>query len=378
MATTSGTSDGPDRSGWRLVPWPLAVLAFYLASAWFVADIFETEANEARERHAARLDPSGIELGRTPPDTAPPPGWQGEAAEVVAGIYVDRIVDVSPKSNEWTADFYIWFRWPLEVEELEPGQDFQIVNGEILANERHARLGEADGYPVNYELRRVVGRITKFFNLSRFPSDDHLLTLEIEDRTRPLHRLRFRADEEGTALSSRVRVPGYRFRDPGPRAIVRPHAYKTRRGSEGQEGPSGKVTFSQLVYGVEIARGDRTFFFKLFQGVFGSVAIALVSCCVRPTLTSRMGISVGAFFASVAASYVVDAQLPTAGIVTMADYITGMGSLTAFLTLVHSAWMARVFEANPRHAVLLDRAALAVFSVGFITFVSVVARAAAG
>ncbi len=47
------------------------------------------------------------------------------------GGYIDRISEFSVVDSSWKVDFFVWFNW--DGEDLNPGETFKVVNGEILS-----------------------------------------------------------------------------------------------------------------------------------------------------------------------------------------------------------------------------------------------------
>lgn len=103
----------------------------------------------------------------------------------------------------------------------------------------------------HYELYRITAEITKFFNIGRYPHDDHLMTILIEDTRRQRYDLRYKPDPAGSEISSRVKIPGYEIYS--KQLIEKGHSYKTRRGDP-KLPDSYKSTYSQLVFGIGIKR----------------------------------------------------------------------------------------------------------------------------
>lgn len=356
---------------WVVLGWALFLAVFYTyASYEAISRLYGDRIYSSRLQHE-RLDPHATEEDKTQVDfskLAPP---DGNLKKVSVGIYVDRIVEISTKTTDWTVDFYIWFNW--SGNGIDPGKEFQVVDGEILAKTK-AESADIDGK--HYALYRVTAHITKFFNIVRYPLDNHLLTIRIEDRKHTWEQLQYVPDVNGAAYSSRVEVPGYALSK--AKLISKPHAYKTSRGDP-RLPPDSQAVYSQLTYGIAIKRPDWGLYVKNFQGLFASVAIAFLAFAFSPLSEERIGLGVGAFFASVASGYLNLGDLPGVGMVTMIDVVNGMGMVTIFLTMlgsVISAGMAKHNEEMPT-AVLLDRVSLALFVVGFVAFNVAAALAAA-
>ena len=97
--------------------------------------------------------------------------------KVLSGIYVDRIKDVSLSDSTWDVDFYLWFKW--NGSNVNPGENLQVLDGDIQNKEL------VDNYTngtLHYEIYYVKANITKSFDITRFPVDNHILNIEIEDK----------------------------------------------------------------------------------------------------------------------------------------------------------------------------------------------------
>ncbi len=341
--------------------WVLGFFSLALVAGYLIFHEIAEEKRKAEQRHRARVTWGVSEAGRTAPAMTPPPGHENDTPiQVVTGVYVDRIIEVEMPDSRWTVDFYIWFNW--QDEGIDPGSTFQVVEGKITDKRELENTRSERGF---YQLYRVTAEITKHFNTSRFPCDDHLMTIRIEDRVLQSYQLKFIADKKGSAVSSRVKIPGYEIHKTS--MIAKPHSYKTRRGNLNLP-EDFKTTYSQLVYGLWIRRPGFGFFFKLFQGTFAAVAIALVAFFIKPTsLDPRFGLSVGAFFAAVANNYIASSLLPDTGIMTLADIVNAIGMVTIFFTILQSAISLYVYDimGNQSLSIKFDRISFFVFVIAY-------------
>lgn len=324
-----------------LIIWLAVAGVFYLLAAIYAGHLLKSNKEASSQRHADRLSDTHVESGKTAFD--PALLLIDETAEKVeAGIYLDRIIELSTKNTYWTADFYLWFRWKDPA--LNPGNTFQIVGGDILSKEASVeRLVTHDGL---YSLYRVQAKITKYFDTMRYPLDNHVLTIHIEEKSQPWKQLQYVADTQSTAYSSRINFSGYQPKDAST-ILVKPHAYRTDRGNPLSQTDAGR-TFSQLVFGLTIERPDWFLYLKVFQGVFASIAVAFVAFALPPTFAERISLGVGAFFAAVASSYVNTSQLPGVHITTLTDIMNGLAMFTIFLSIWVSAIINRIAE-NSSH-----------------------------
>jgi len=356
-----------------LVVWAVGLTVFYLVAAYLAGTKVYEDRVSSEIRQQQRLDPTTTEKGKTQVDFSELKSAEtGDYEEVRVGIYVDRIMEISTKATAWTVDFYIWFNW--QSDDIKPGETFQIIDGEIQSR---TKVEEVIDKGKHYALYRVRARITKFFNVVRYPLDNHLLTIRIEDRDQQWNELRYVPDVRGAEYSSRVRVPSYRLKE--AEIINKPHAYKTSRGDP-RLPADHKATYSQITYGIKIDRPDWGLYFKMFQGLFASVAIAFLAFILGSTSGQRFGLGVGAFFASVGSSYVNLSELPGVGMVTLIDMANGLAMVTIFLTLLGSTLSSRIArgESQLDVAQAFDRISLALFVIGFVSVNVVMALLASG
>lgn len=353
-----------------VILWVTILLGFFGIAGLLSGTQLYADKKESQARHQDRLDPNKSENGKTQVDFSKLEAEESSSYEKVhVGIYVDRIVEISTKSTGWTVDFYIWFNW--ESDEIDPGDTFHIIDGEIQSNTKIEELSESGNH---YSLYRVKARITKFFNVVRYPLDNHLLTIRIEDSELQWNVLRYVPDADGAEYSSRVKVPGYRLRD--DQIITKPHAYKSTRGDPRLPEQYQSV-YSQLTYAIEIDRPDWGLYFKMFQGLFASVTIAFLAFSFGPRSGERVSLGVGAFFASVASSYINLNQLPDVGIVTLVDMVNGLAMMTIFLTLLGTLISSRMAVATSESSArVFDRASLLIFLLGFFIVNVVIALTA--
>jgi hypothetical protein len=354
-----------------VVLWAFFLISFYVFASAIAASILSSDKAKSEERHKDRIDANSQEPGRTWID----PAWlkqnqQQQAEKVAVGMYIDHIADLSTKNTNWTVDFYIWFRW--QDQKIHPGNSFQVIDGEILSQD----MVDSTFYEnTEYELYRVVARITKFFNVTRFPRDDHMLTISIENKVYEWPQMQFVPDIEYSDVSSRVILPDYKISS--TYLITKPHPYKTNRGDPRHKSED-KIVYDQVIYGMAISRPDWGLYYKMFESLFASVAIALLVFFISPKGDGRIGLGIGAFFAAVASSYVTTNELPGTGILTLSDLVNILGMATIFLSVLCSIIVIKTAE-NDKNLVLakiLDRISLGVFIVGYILANIVIAQVA--
>lgn len=284
--------------------------------------------------------------------------------KVYVGMYVHGVTGVSLKENQFLADCRIWFRWMSD--EINPLDSFEITNGHIESKDGiyRSKLGN-----YNYAVCRVAARINKMWDVSRFPLDDHTLSIEIEDTDRESHKQYYLADTENCALDPGARIAGWRIFAKEPK--VTEHRYNTNYGDMSL--PTGHESkWSRFIFFIGIGRPGYASFIKLFAGLFVSAGIALLSLLIRPTdLDPRFGLGVGAMFAAVASEYILVGSLPETSGLTMADKLHILTFVFIFLTLAESAFSLKLMTAGKDAASRkLDRTAFGCLSASYCLIVA--------
>jgi hypothetical protein len=335
-----------------------------LAALFLVAGVnlyrsLRANQQAAADRHATRLDPDADEPGVTAADRSLPP--DARPVPVTAGLYVDRVAELSIKEGSWTVEFYLWCRWRGDAP--KSCEDFQVVDGSVEKKDKEE--DETVGGE-RYQRFRVTAKITKVFDITRFPRDDHLLLLAVELPGHLRQDVRFVPDRDGSAVSSRVSVPAYQLHLAG--VVEKPHSYKTARGDP-RLPPGAKSTYSQLRMGLSLERAGWGLYFKLFQSLWVAVLLALLAFFIRPTeVDPRFGLGVGALFAGVANAYVISSLVPDTGVLALADVVNGVGIAVILLTVIQSTISLHLYTTREAEATsrAFDRVSFAVILPAYV------------
>ncbi len=291
----------------QLVPWMKAWLVllaavFVIPSALLAWAQWEIRREERLAR-ATTLDPILPDPGAEPtPDVS-----TERARRVAIGFYLENIGGLSLHDSTWSAVLDVWCRWrdADKDDSFNPFDQLIAVDGTITNS---TLLSHVDHGGEHYELRRLSVTYTKPFHISTFPIDDHLLMASFENSAHTRQELLFVPDEVDTAISSRAFLSNYRIE----RYLVveNPHTYKTSRGRSDID-DNHRRTYSQPRFAIVIDRGGLGLFAKMFQALFISVAVALLTSFIKPThVDPRFGLGVGGLFAAVANSYIVSGLVP--------------------------------------------------------------------
>ncbi|MBI3270067.1 MAG: hypothetical protein HYZ53_13660 [Planctomycetes bacterium] len=210
-----------------------------------------------------------------------------EPAEVIVGTNLNQIYALDLKGNQYSADFYIWFRWM--DENLKPLETFELAKGRVTSKTGVVQKKIGD---LNYASCRVLATITHFWELARFPLDDHILELQFEDNENEASQMVYVPDKENSGVSPAVRVPGWVLKRSWPE--VRPSVYTTNYGDTSLSA-GNESTYSRFVSRFEILRPGRSRIFKVFIALLVATSIGYLAFFIRPKDGgSRISLGVGA------------------------------------------------------------------------------------
>lgn len=286
---------------------------------------------------------------------------EGKADDVVVGVYVNQVHEFSLHENSFTVDFYVWFRW--KNPKIEPYKTFAVVDGRIEsqteATVKDLPSGEKHAY------LRVVAKITKFFDTTEYPLDNHQLTIVIEEEDAETFLLKYIADAPNSAASPEIKLSGWSFARLN--TFASEQAYRSNFGDTSL--PTGNQTlYSRVTTAVSFTREGGTFFFKLFFGLWICVAISFLVFFLKPSdVDPRFGLGVGALFAAIASMYVVASSLPDSNVITLADMMHLIAFGFIFVSVAQSTislyWFQTEREAKSKS---FDRLFRVIAPVGYI------------
>lgn len=257
--------------------------------------------------------------------------------QVYIGAYISQIYDISLRDNKFSIDFYVWFRWTSDS--INPIESFEVVNGRIESIDG-VYEDIVDGN--NYSVCRVVATVTKFWDITGFPLDNHVLTIEIEDTDNESFKLQYIADAENCGMNPEVQIPGWKVNKNWAQVVD--HLYTTNYGDISLPTDDASI-YSRFVYSISAIRPGLGYFFKLFFGVMIAALIAFLAFFIKPTdLDPRFGLGIGAIFAAVASEYVITSSLPDSNMMTLADKLHILAFIFIFLSLAQSTLSLKWFS----------------------------------
>ncbi len=343
-----------------IILWAVLILALYAVAGATGISFLEAYRTDIETYRRAWFEGPTTEPGAPEPRMEVRPGKP--AVKVAVGVFVHHIEGGigGIKESAWNSDFDVWFRW--KGEGVEPGENFQVVNGTMEAKEKkeaHDTGGE------RYERYRVKARLAKFFDVSRFPWSKGMLSIQIEDGKDDASRLQYVADEQGSGLSPMGIPRGMEIRDTLAKVLL--HNYKSGLGDPLLPPGTTKVQ-SRFAFGISGSLSSLPIYIRMFQALFAAVAAALVAFFIKPIhVDPRFGLGVGALFAATANNITVGEIVPYSDQLTLTTMVNALGFVTIFLGLLQSAISLHLFDTLGRERLsrFFDRVSFVVLALGF-------------
>ncbi len=148
--------------------------------------------------------------------------------------------------------------------------------------------------------------------------------------------------------------------------MAKPYTYETTFGSLTNNTVD---TYSRLSYGMWISRPDFGLYFKMFQGLYVAVAVAMLVFFIKPTdVDPRFGLGVGALFAVIANTYVASGVLPDTGVMTLTDKVNFVSMIMVMLTVIQSTISLYIYDIRGEQALskLFDKVSLVILTITYV------------
>jgi hypothetical protein len=234
---------------------------------------------------------------------------------ITVGVYVTQISSIELKTNQYSIDFWIWFR--SKGREQSPLDNFEIMDGRIVSKTNVIKKKQPDGF--DYAAARIVAVVHQQWDLHRYPFDDHQLELSIEDSEFDVQSVNFTPDAVNLGFDPALKVSGWDIA--GITSEVAPHAYHTNYGDTAL-GTNVETNFSRFTVKIDAQRRGVARFFKTVFALLISVLASWCAFFIRPKDASpRVSVSVGALFAGAAGTIALGNQMPDLNYATLADKV---------------------------------------------------------
>jgi hypothetical protein len=253
-----------------------------------------------------------------------------EPVKVYVGVYVLNLGKFELATGAYTVDFYLSLR---SQEPVEMG-DFEFMNG------RAATVDKLIDTPTE-KFYRIQANLSQNLDLRRYPFDEHLLTIEIEDKRRTVDELVYVVDEQNCGVDPGVIVVGWRLA--GWEAKVLAHDYEIYG-----------ETYSRFVFGLRIQRVILNAVIKSFLPIACMVLVGFLSLLLAPDkVTTRLSLNISTLLGAVMFHVNLTASIPPVGYLTLADRIMIVTYVVLVVILFSGVALLRWAEREDKKALVL-------------------------
>jgi hypothetical protein len=218
--------------------------------------------------------------------------------QVYVSVYVLNLGRFELATGAYTMDFYLSLRANQPVEMGE----FEFMNG------RAATVDKLIDTPTE-KFYRIQANLSQNLDLRRYPFDEHLLTVELEDKRRTVEELVYVVDEKTCGVDPGVIVVGWRL--VGWEARVVTHNYEVY----------GEV-YSRFIFGLRIQRVTLNAVIKSFLPIACMLLVAFLSLLLAPDkVTTRLSLNISTLLGAVMFHVNLTSSIPPVGYLTLADRV---------------------------------------------------------
>jgi hypothetical protein len=273
------------------------------------------------------------------------------------GVYITSLHDFDTTKGTFGVDYWVWSVHPPGSDPLENLEYYNSKEADVGLN-----LSEERGDMI-WSQRKISAVVRHNWDLSDFPFDRQVLEMDLEEGVVDASKLVYEADRANSGYNEGMKIDGWRVTafDVQERLV----SYDT---TFGDPDISGGSSYARLVVLTELERDSISVFFRLIVAVYVAVAIMLVSFLVptdEPDLVSgRLGLLVGALFASVISLQVSEAELGRPEYITLVDkiHIAAMVFIFAAAIMTVVSYNTSV-SGKPDLAKRRDRISLLIFGI---------------
>jgi hypothetical protein len=268
-------------------------------------------------------------------------------AQIVVGTYINDIQQLDFKTNNYTVDLYVWFRWT--APDLRPSKTMEFMNRYASDdNLREDLYDEPQIMPDGslYSIVRYQGRFSAKFPLESYPFDTQILRVVMEDTISGVGTQVYVADgERSVMLDPVITLPGFTVGKPTMRIVS--NTYPTNFGDTSQ--PKAE-TYSRIILSVPVTRPAAAMSIKTFVPIMLIVVCAALVFFVRPRyVEGRIGLGITALLTLVALQLTSTAGLPDVDYLMMLDKIFLLAYIFIIIALarvVATSWGGADAEAE--------------------------------
>lgn len=290
---------------------------------------------------------------------------------VTVGTYIHDIQNLDIKTHSYALDFSVWFKW--RDSRLNPHETLEFANAyELWGHVKSFTYPKPIRLPTGelYQVLRVQGRFSQKFDLSNYPFDRQILTIEFDDRNRESNLLTYKLDTRPLAVNPDLNLPGFRILEPS--TGIRSAYFPTVFGDTRQANATGS-TYSRVLVEVPIKRPTLGYAIKFLVPILSVVLCAGLIFLFNPSyVDSRVGTGITALLTIVALQITLNEDLPEIDYLVLIDkiYLGAFIYVIAGLALVvKTTWMMESNSSGRTMAIKISKYSLILLTLLYLIYV---------
>ncbi len=252
---------------------------------------------------------------------------------IYTGIDINKISNIDPRNESFTADFYLWFRHQgyldySKIEFLNALEDLRLKDEPIM---------EMTDQNIAYRAYRIKGDFKEAFNFHDYPFDSQTLSIRFRHKKFNSERLVFVTDDIGMQRYS-GRTPAERLKqylglsEEAPWQLQDILVFADIGAADSTLGNPGMfhakadtaITYSRFNVVTEIERNAKSYVLKNLISLFIVILLGYIMLFVPPEgppFVARMSLGVIALLTAVFLRLEAAGQLPNIGYLVALDYM---------------------------------------------------------
>lgn len=266
------------------------------------------------------------------------------------GIFVLSLYDFDMAEKSFTSDFWIWLNHDIDSISFE--NSIEIPNAKEASFSMYLDEPKGGG---RWVTEKVHAEVKCDWDISNFPFDKQILSIQIEEADKDTSELIYVADVANSKIDDELKLKDWKITDFKVTDTAR--VYNTSYGDpELNEGSAyGQVRAEITLQRIHVW----IIFFKLFTGVFVGFLIALFVFFIKPiNVDPRFGLCVGGLFAAVGNKYVVEGTVSSVSSNTLIDTLHNLTFISIliiiFISVISLYFFEKGDEKNLKRAKKLD------------------------
>ncbi|HWB23991.1 MAG TPA: hypothetical protein VG738_00860 [Chitinophagaceae bacterium] len=257
---------------------------------------------------------------------------------VKTGIYVTSIHNIDFKNQEYTVDFWVWFKYKNKSFDFLHNLEIPLAKS---VSQSFSTIDTSGGQV--YLLMKIQCVMKDSWRIDNFPFDKQTLRLSMENSQYDSHSLVFLPDQRGKHFDPRFTLRGWNIDSFIVTSGIK--QYETAFGDDSYAKPH--TEYSAYRVRMAVSRDATSLFWKMFLGMYVSFLISYICFYIHAdNIDSRFGLSVGALFAAIGNKYIIDSSLPESSTFTLVDLLHGITLLFIFLVITSSAYSLSLVKKN--------------------------------